>query len=267
VAQRRHHYERAFEAYLRLRRVPYVAVDEARRALLPEVAAPGPRRRKRNGATPAAAEGLSAEVAEALNRAPEPLAPMVGEGRSALKSFDFVLYDSARNLLVDVKGRKVTRRMGGRSSIREALANRRGPGGLAGSAEEPGGPEDPADERALSALEADPGWSLNRRGRLESWVTQDDVDSLRRWEELFGEGFASAFVFVYWCDEQPPDGLFQEVFDFQGRWYALRAITLADYAGAMKTRSARWRTVDLPAEAFERLSQPFASPWIGGEPG
>ncbi|MEM9864504.1 MAG: HYExAFE family protein, partial [Myxococcota bacterium] len=62
----------------------------------------------------------------------------------------------------------------------------------------------------------------------------------------------------YWCDEQPPDALYQEVFEHRGRWYALRAISVAAYRGAMKPRSARWRTVDLPGDVFERLSTPFA---------
>lgn len=35
MAQRRHHYEQAFEAFLREERIPYVAVNEARKALLP----------------------------------------------------------------------------------------------------------------------------------------------------------------------------------------------------------------------------------------
>ena len=34
MAKRGNHYEAAFEAYLRMRQVPYIAVDEARRALL-----------------------------------------------------------------------------------------------------------------------------------------------------------------------------------------------------------------------------------------
>jgi hypothetical protein len=38
VTQRRHHYEAAFEQYLRATRVPYVAVDEAKKALLPGAA-------------------------------------------------------------------------------------------------------------------------------------------------------------------------------------------------------------------------------------
>ncbi len=34
VANRDNHYEAAFEEYLRTRRLPYVAVDEARRSIL-----------------------------------------------------------------------------------------------------------------------------------------------------------------------------------------------------------------------------------------
>jgi hypothetical protein len=94
-------------------------------------------------------------------------------------------------------------------------------------------------------------------------VTHDDVTSLGTWGELFGEGFVPGFVFVYWCEEQPPDALFQEVFDYQGRWYALRGVLLADYRAAMKVRSPRWRTLDLPAGAFERISQPLGPAWLG----
>jgi hypothetical protein len=193
VAQRRHHYEQAFEHYLRSRRIPYVSVNEAKKALLPEGA------RLRRGA-----EG--------------------GASPPALKSFDFVVYGEDENLLLDVKGRRIPRRGGRR-------------------------------------VGASP------RGRLESWVTLDDIESMRSWEGLFGEGFAAAFVFVYWCDEQPPDGLYQEIFERHGRWYAVRAVRLDEYLGAMRTRSARWRTVHVPTAAFERISMPFCPPGSerGGE--
>lgn len=192
MAQRHHHYEQAFETYLRQRRVPYVAVDEAKKALVPE------------GfpliVTPDAADG---------------------DAKAALKSFDFVIYGPGSNLLVEVKGRRIARR---------ALA--------AAGGETP-------------------------RGRLESWVTLDDVASLTTWGRLFGPEFTPAFVFIYWCDEQPPDALFEEIFEHRGRWYALRAITLSDYQGAMKVRSLRWRTVHLPTAAFDRLSRPFAPARLG----
>ncbi len=76
MAQRRFHYDQAFEQYLRRRAVPYVAVDEAKRAL------------QRDGDYSC---GVDAGPGDTV----------------ALKSFDFVVYsESGPNLLVDVKGRK-----------------------------------------------------------------------------------------------------------------------------------------------------------------
>ncbi len=187
MSQRRHHYERAFEEYLRSRRIPYVSVDEARKALLPDSA--------------------QLRLSSSDSR------------QTALKSFDFVVYGDGTNLLLDVKGRRVV----------------------------------PRRSKAPNPV-------VTPRSRLESWVTEDDIHSLTHWERLFGDSFQAAFLFVYWCDEQPPDALFQEIFEYRGRWYALRAVTLQEYVRVMKPRSARWRTVDVPTAAFERVSQPFASP-------
>lgn len=194
MAQRRHHYEHAFEGYLRARRIPYVAVDEARKALLPE------------------AHSLRLVSAGATEPA----------RAAALKSFDFVIYGQGSNILVEVKGRRVARRAGKT-------------GGAA-------------------------------VGRLESWVTLDDVESLQAWQQLFGPEFFAAFVFIYWCDEQPPDGLFQEIFEHRERWYAMRAVRLNDYLQAMRTRSPRWRTVHVKPATFERISQPFAPAALAGGP-
>jgi hypothetical protein len=163
---RRHHYECAFEEFLRSRRIPYVAVDEARRALLPN---------------------------HHSRAADDP----------ALKSFDFVVYGGSGNLLIDIKGRRAPGR------------------------------------------------------RLESWATLDDVESLKRWEQLFGPGFEAVFVFIYASEAQPPDALFQEVMEHRGTWYALRSVPVREYAAVMKLRSRRWRTVDVPAATFAQISQPF----------
>jgi hypothetical protein len=216
MAQRRHHYERAFEAFLRQRRIPYVAVDEAKKALLP----------------PEASLRVRTEGA---------LSP-TDEGR-AIKSFDFVVYGQSGNFLLEIKGRKVARKSGG---VGGGGKDDQSVGGIFGS---------DSDALGMKPIKA-------QAGRLESWATEDDVESLQAWQQLFGEGFTGAIVFVYWCDEMPPDGLFQEIMEFQGRWYALRAITIDAYAGAMRTRSPRWRTVDLSRSDFERLSQPFAEAWV-----
>lgn len=144
----------------------------------------------------------------------------------SLKNFDFVAYTSGANYLVDIKGRKVSGKGTG-------------------------------------------------EGRLESWVTQGDVDSLAIWESLFngaeGESgrdsgafrgtfrgaFRGAFVFLYWLASPPPDGLFQEIFEHEGRWYAVRSVELGAYVSRMKVRSPKWRTVDLRRRDFEAVSRPF----------
>ena len=207
MGQRRHHYEVAFEAFLRARRVPYVSVNEVRAAVLPEGAAL------------------------------RPDAPSEGRGQT-LKNFDFVIYGRQENLLVEIKGRKLARPRSTR----------------------PG--RSPSDARARPLIAP----RAPARGRLESWVGRDDVEGLGVWQRLFGPEFRAVFVFVYWCDDQPPDALFEELFEYRGRWYALRAIDLDDYAGAMRTRSERWRTVHLATGDFHALSRPFAPPAMGLAP-
>jgi hypothetical protein len=202
VAQRRFHYEQAFEHYLRSNRVPYVAVDEAKKAL----------------------------------------APISGGGRgpSSLKSFDFVVYTPQRNLLIDVKGR-----MFGRGSAKPQA----------------GGDADRVTRAASSGAGAGTGSRSGGRGgggHYESWVTRDDVDCMEQWQQLFGEGFMAVFVFAYCLRQQPPDALFEEVFAFNQRWYALREVTLADYRRVMQQRSAKWTTVHVPAAAFAAISRPFS---------
>lgn len=168
MAQRRFHYDQAFEHYLRAKEIPYVAVDEAKRAL--------------DKAHP-----------------------------HSLKSFDFVVYsETGPNMLVDVKGRKHT----GRSSK-----------------------------------------------ALDNWVTEGDVECMTKWEQIFGEGFEGAFVFLYWCDVQPPDALFTEIFEHNRRWYAVLAVKLSDYTQHMKQRSPRWKTVNIPADAFNRVCRPLMD-WL-----
>lgn len=95
------------------------------------------------------------------------------------------------------------------------------------------------------------------RPRLESWVTQDDVEALQKWEGLFGSGFAAAFVFIYWCDVQPAAPLFEELLEHRGRWYAVRVVPVCEYAAAMRPRSPKWRTVHLSTADFDRLSRPL----------
>ncbi|HCT46508.1 MAG: hypothetical protein CMJ35_00885 [Phycisphaerae bacterium] len=186
MAQRRHHYEHAFERFLRDQRIPYISVDEAKKSLLPERVA-----RDR-----------------------------VGEA-GKLKNFDFVIYGEGGNLLVEVKGRKLPR---------------------------------------IQLKDGRPA-----KPRMESWVTLDDIDALRRWGALFGPSFEPMFVFLYWCDDVPPDGLFVETVVNKGRWYTMRCIDVESYCRVMRIRSRKWGTMSLSREDFERLSRPFGvSGWSEG---
>ena len=94
-------------------------------------------------------------------------------------------------------------------------------------------------------------------GRRESWTTMDDIRSLRTWERLFGDPFEAVLVFLYWLDGPALKAGETGLLRFEGRVYAHRAVRLSDYAREMKVRSPRWRTVDLPAEAFERIGYRF----------
>jgi len=185
MAQRRHHYEHAFERYLRDERIPYISVNEAKKALLPERAILNTCLGRSEGCEPP----------------------------KKLKNFDFVVYGEGSNLLVEIKGRRLP---------------------------------------AIRLRDGTPS-----KPRMESWVTLDDIEALSRWKTLFGPEFEPVFVFVYWCDDVPPDGLFVEVFCDRGRWYTARAITLDHYVEAMRVRSPKWKTMNLSAGDFEALSTPF----------
>ena len=165
MAKRDNHYEAAFEAFLRARRIPYVAVDEAKKALF---------------------------------------------ANAKLKSFDFVVYSKyGPNLLIDVKGRQCRDRTG-------------------------------------------------RKG-FETWTTERDVEDLRQWEQVFGEGFKAVLTFIYWID--PPLTPEVGMFEHRDRWYLLMGIDLAEYRNAMRRRSIKWETVCLPADEFRNLARPLES-WL-----
>lgn len=149
------------------------------------------------------------------------------QDETSIKFFDFVIYDHAAspdekptNLLVELKGRRI-----GTFSMRD-------------------GKEDRAPRPAA---------------RMECWTTRGDISSLLEWEKLFGDAFQACVVFVYWCDDEPPAPLFQEVFEFEHRWYALRSIPVKTYVQHMKVRSPRWGTLDIPQNIFEQVSHPFAA--------
>jgi hypothetical protein len=161
--KRDNHYERAFEAYLRQRRVAYVAVDETRRSLL---------------------------------------------GDGSLKSLDFIISTPLGvRWLVDVKGRRFP--------------------------------------------------SGRRRAYWKNWSTRDDLVSLRRWEQKFGDDFRGLFVFAYNVrgDRAPLPA--EELFAWRDRVYGFVAIPLVEYARHARVLSPRWGTVRMPVRRFRELARPM----------
>ncbi len=127
-----------------------------------------------------------------------------------LKSFDFVVYrPEGKNLLVDVKGRKL----------------------------------------------APP------RGSLQNWTTREDIDDLRQWQDIFGDGFTAMFLFMYHWPTDPQTAPLKEMFLHNEKWYGTLGITIADYREHMRPRSEAWGTVHLPTKEFRRLAKPFEE-WL-----
>jgi hypothetical protein len=190
--KRSNHYDAAFDAYLRRAGVPFVVVDEARRARLNQV---------------------------------------------SLKSLDFIVTAPGnRNLLVDVKGRQF-------------------PSGSSCGGAQPAG------------VTGEP----KRSGHLwENWATRDDLDSMLRWQEVFGDGFRAMLVFAYDLVNARPDGertVLPEshdavrrggVFPFRDRVYSFFGVWADEYRTAMHARSQSWETVSIPSRDYRDLRIPVA---------
>ncbi|MCA9003725.1 MAG: HYExAFE family protein [Planctomycetaceae bacterium] len=161
---RRNHYDAAFEAYLRAQKIPYVAVDEKRRALAKD---------------------------------------------ASIKSLDFIVYGSeGPNLLIDVKGR----------------------------------------------TEITPHQNQSRR--WENWATLEDIQGLQRWQDLFGNGFVSSFVFAYQLPENSISNSLEKLFEFRGSLYAFYLVKIDEYRLKMKPRSESWQTVFLHQQDFHEMRKP-----------
>lgn len=99
------------------------------------------------------------------------------------------------------------------------------------------------------------------KASLENWTTEDDVDSLARWQEEFGNQALPLFVFVYQLASEAARADFHDSFSHEDRHYGCLSIALDDYRVHIRQRSPRWRTVSIPAAEFQRLARPF-SDWL-----
>ena len=114
-----------------------------------------------------------------------------------------------------------------------------------------------ARERTRHRRASLPAWRWHVRcvHRYAAEPKGSGVGRETKWREIFGQGFDPVFVFMFWCEVQPPDALFHEVFEFNDRWYAVQAVRLADYRRNMRRRSEKWGTVSIPAKSFTDVAQ------------
>lgn len=91
----------------------------------------------------------------------------------------------------------------------------------------------------------------------ENWATAEDLSSMLRWEQVFGDAFRAALVFAYqiaepcWRESHP------SVWEFRNREYAFYGVWADEYAQAMRRRSPKWETVWLPSKEFKALRRPI----------
>jgi hypothetical protein len=97
--------------------------------------------------------------------------------------------------------------------------------------------------------------------RWENWATQDDIDSMLRWQDVFGAGFRAMLVFAY--DILDARWLWQ--FERRSRWryreqsYAFYGVWVQDYEIRMSRRSRQWDTVSLRKRDYEEVRFPLGA--------
>ncbi len=103
--------------------------------------------------------------------------------------------------------------------------------------------------------------------RRKNWVTRDDVTGLLSWQDVFGEDYASVFIFAYWLagEKKPAESPQAEAEDyslrFAGRRYSFWLVRVEEYARHEKQLSKSWRTVHVPRATFREISKPLESVW------
>jgi len=93
----------------------------------------------------------------------------------------------------------------------------------------------------------------------ENWVTRGDLEGLKRWEGVFGEGFEPVLVFVYWLPRVSEIEPSPSVHSFRGQTYAFVFATAGDYSSLARTRSPKWETLSVPRRSFRDIIRPVCA--------
>lgn len=111
-----------------------------------------------------------------------------------------------------------------------------------------------------------PRWLVDVKGRRfpsgrqywRNWTTEEELRSLARWDERFGDDFLAVLVFAYelTADRSPVPP--HEVYYHADRPYAFVAVPAQAYEALARPLSARWGTVSVPTADFRRLARPVS---------
>ncbi len=129
-----------------------------------------------------------------------------------------------------------------------------------------------ADGESLKSLDfivSCPGgttWLVDVKGRRfpggggskqywKNWSTNDDLESLARWEGVFGAGFRGLLAFAYKIVGDRAPFPADRLFEHREGLYGFVAVQLSDYTSCCRRISQRWDTVAMPAAEFRRLAR------------
>ncbi|MGQ9575411.1 MAG: HYExAFE family protein [Thermoguttaceae bacterium] len=129
-----------------------------------------------------------------------------------------------------------------------------------------------ADGQSLKSLDfivSSPGtitWLVDVKGRRfpsgrgsrqywKNWSTQEDLESLARWEAVFGENSRGLLVFAYNIIGDRAPFPAEQLFQYREALYGFVAVRLSDYRAHCRRISARWDSVSIPAAEFRRLAR------------
>jgi hypothetical protein len=121
------------------------------------------------------------------------------------------------------------------------------------------GPNLLVDVKGRKFPDSVPGRSRTHSRAWENWVTRQDVEGLRQWEGVFGQGFAGVIVHAYWLQGPPGRSPFADVHLFRERHYAFVAMLLDDYVSLARPRSQKWQTLSAPSAAFAKAAQDLSN--------
>jgi hypothetical protein len=94
--------------------------------------------------------------------------------------------------------------------------------------------------------------------KWENWATEDDIRSLLRWQQVFGNGFRSMLLFAYEIVDPRFTGELGRPFTHHGRLYSFFGVWADQYHLAMRTRSTSWETVSLRSHNYRDLRIPIS---------